>query len=268
MTAAEVAALALPCAWDEPLVGWDGWNEWQGCPPPPATEHTRILYGPHLEMDELALGRWLELAGGEEALIAACGPEDIVWLPLLRSTTDIPAWSWEDDRCADWEKHAEIIRELAPRVKGILLGNMGPEFVGHVGGGKRFRCMDAVLLAAQMAKIVLDAGGTPFFGTGDWTLLMDCYTGGSLRDFMGSIGAVQICFCGYALHPDAYYNRNDRHYKGQAQYQVQCEGTAPGPLFCEYLRSVPIWTDLNWMDGYEAGNDKLLAGMGFDRGCL
>jgi len=268
MTAAEAAVWKLPNAFGDELVGWDGWDSWKGSTLPPPTGHTRIVYGPHLNLWDLEQGSWVKLVGGVDSFVGACGPDDIVSVPLLRCATDIPAWDFDESRCADYKAHVEIIKEIAPYVKGIMLGNMGPELVAHSGGGVYEHVKEAAVLAVKFAKIVERAGGIPYFGTVDWSLLVDCYNGGHLRDIIRAIGAIQICFCGYSLHPNAFFDKGLVLHKGQVSRQMWQEGEAPGPRFCDYIHSVPMWSDLNWMDGYEAGNDKLLKEMGFVRGCV
>lgn len=268
MTAKEAAVWTLPNAFGCELVGWDGWNEWCGGPPPGPTGHTRILYGPHLYNEDLAPGRWLQLVGGREAFLAAHGPEDIAWVPLWRSVTEHPAWDADRDRCADYAAHVALIQDLAPRVRGVLVGNMGPELCGHIGAGSRYRRAEVLRFVDAGARIVSEAGGKPFFGTLDWTLLMDCYTGGALRDTMGAVGATQICFCGFSLSPECWFDKDFHHWILQRKYQVERDGEAPSRRLRDYVASVPMWSDLNWFDGLHHGNDVALKRVGFVRGCV
>lgn len=228
----------------------------------------RVVFGPCLRREYLDAGVWLEMVGGRDHLMDVVGPEDVVYIPLLASCINEPAWDWEHDKCADYDVHLEVIRELAPRVEGILLGNMGPEFAAHVGAAAAFRGRQAVDIVKRGAEIVRDAGGSPWFGTVDWTLVMDCYGGQMVRDAMIDTGSTQVSFCGYCLHPGGWWDKEHPLYGGQVRYQERRSGTAPSTELQNYLRSSPVWTDVNGPTGLNAGNAELLEAMGFVGGVL
>lgn len=261
MTSSEVAAWQYPCAFREPLVGWEVCEEGQ-VPPPPG--HSRIVLGPHLDWRKCTEpGEWLASLGGREAFLSACGPDDIVHVQLTASAILRPTSA----RHPDFDLHCELIRDLAPRVRGILVGNMACEFSENTAPDMEFGAAQA-RTAVELGRVVIRAGGRPYFGTTDWTLLDDCYTGGHLRNVMAAMGAVQVCFCGYSLSEACTFDRAQPLYARQRRFQVERDGVAPSPRLCEYLVSGEFWSDVDWLTGLEAGNDRELARMGFAAGAL
>ena len=261
MTAAEVAAWTYPCAFAEPLVGWEVCDTG---PVPPQPGHTRIIIGPHLDIRRCsAPGEWLASLGGREALLAACGPEDIVHVQLTASATCSPSAV----RHPDFDAHCELVRELAPRVRGILVGNMACEFAEDAAPDAEFGSVQA-RIAVELGQVVIRAGGRTFFGTTDWTLLHDVYSGQHLRKVMAAMDAVQVCYCGYTLSDGCTFDRANPLYHNQRNYQVQRGGKAPSDRLCDYLRGAEFWSDVDWTTGLAAGNDVELARMGFTRGCM
>lgn len=256
---------------DDTMMYWEA-SEWIGGngasrPLQVGYGRPRAVFGPCLRREDLNAGVWLNLVGGRDHLMRIVGSKDVVYVPLLNSCIGEPAWDWERDKCADFDVHVEVIRELAPRVRGILLGNMGPEFAAHVGAGAAFKARQAVEIVERGADIVHAAGGSPWFGTVDWTIVMDCYGGCSVRDAMVRTGSTQVCFCGYCLHPACWWDKSHPLYGGQVRYQERRSGVAPSTELQHYLRSSPTWTDVNGPSGLEAGNAELLKAMGFV-GCV
>lgn len=243
------------------------WVDAKFGPIPPPTGKARFIMGWQENPEALAPGAWLRMMGGREYLASMCGPEDIVWVPLLQCVTNSPAWDVKA-RCADYAEHISLLRELAPRVRGILVGNMGPEFVAHQGRGDRFRVTDATDLIKALTEPVLTAGGRPWLGTVDWTLVMDCYLGCAVRETMLSVGATQLCYCGYCLSPGCWWDRGNHLYGGQVEYQRERSGCAPSDELCEYLRGAPVWTDTNGPSGLANGNAEELERMGFAGGVI
>ncbi|MDD3494114.1 MAG: hypothetical protein PHZ19_11530 [Candidatus Thermoplasmatota archaeon] len=247
-----------------PLVEWV--DRQKGRLPLP-TGHPRILLGPYADADWMAPGAWLARLGGRERFVESCGPNDVVWVPLHRSLTDMPCWSWEYDKLDDFDEHAAVIREIAPNVRGVMVGNMGPEFAAHRGSGDEFVLQEGGDFLMRAAELVLDAGGVPFVGTVDWTLLMDCAAGGPLQRIIKNVGAVQVCYCGFCLDRAAYWDRGNRFWGGQVAWQLERYGAAPAPEVVAYIEATEWWADVNGLAGLEAGNDRALQGMGFKVAC-
>ena len=261
MTAAEVAAWQYPCAFREPLVGWDVCDIG---PVPPYPGHSRIIIGPHLDLRKCsAPGEWLASLGGREAFLSACGPDDIVHVQLTASAILSPSAT----RHPDFAEHCALIRDLAPRVRGVLVGNMACEFAENAAPDMEFGSAQA-RLAVELGGIVLRAGGRPFFGTTDTALLHDAYAGGHLRNVCRAMGAVQVCFCGYSLSDACVFDKANPLFGGQRRFQIERDGVAPSPRLCDYLASAEFWSDVDWTTGLAAGNDRELARMGFAVGTL
>ena len=257
---------------DWPMMTWEA-SEWLGGngaarPLQTGDGSPRVVFGPCQDLKFLYPGNWLDAMGGRDAFLATLGPADVVYIPLLYSATNLPAWGWDGCLCHDYPEHLSLLRELAPRVAGILLGNMGAEFVCHEGRGNRYRPLEAIEFVQRGSEIVAEAGGTPWFGTVDWSLLMDCHHGARVQQTMLDWGAQQVCFCGYCLSPACWWDRGSAYYGGQVEYQVDHWRDAPAEEFCEYLRAAPVWTDLNGPSGLAAGNAEELQRMGFCGGVL
>jgi hypothetical protein len=254
------------------MMEWEA-SEWIGGngvarPLVPSAGQPRVVFGPCQDLKFLYPGNWLAAMGGREQFVAALGPLDIVYIPFLFSATNRPAWNWETCKCHDYPEHVSLLREIAPKVAGILVGNMGAEFVGHEGAGQRFRADEAVELINRSADLVHDAGGRVWYGTVDWTLLLDAYWRSQIREAMLRADAQQVCFCGYCLSDACWWDRNGNWYGKQTAYQVLRAGKAPSDQLCQYLASAPIWTDVNGPLGLRNGNAKELQRMGFRGGVL
>lgn len=257
---------------DWPMMEWEA-SEWIGGngaarPLQPSAGQPRIVFGPCQELEFLYPGNWLAAMGGRDAFLAAVGPADVVYIPLLYSAINRPAWSWESNKCHDYPEFIGLLRDLAPRVAGILLGNMGAEFVAHEGAGERFRPQDAIEFVERSAELVHDAGGRPWYGTVDWTLLLDWQFRSPVREAMLRVDATQVCFCGYCLSPGCWWDRGSSYYGGQVRRQEQVAGSAPADEFCQYLAAAPVWSDVNGPTGIANGNAAELQRMGFCGGVL
>lgn len=255
-----------------PMMTWEA-SEWIGGngaarPLRPSEDTPRIMFGPCQALEFLAPGVWLETVGGRTWFLESLGPDDVVYIPLLYSATNLPAWDWERNKCADYAEHLSVLREIAPHVAGILCGNMGAEFVGHVGAGDLFRPAEAVDFIERTAELVHDAGGTPWYGTVDWTLLLDWHHRSPIREAMLRVDARQVSFCGYCLSPVCWWDRNNGLYGRQVGYQQRIAGEAPATELCQYLSSAPIWSDVNGPSGLANGNAEELQRMGFCGGVL
>lgn len=194
----------------------------------------------------------------------AVGPNDIVWIPLYYGSLEGPTpETWPQHRLPDYGKFLAMIEELAPRVKGILLGNNGCELTHRV--GTRIKGAEgeddkigislpesihqSCAFVEEVAPLVLQAGGRPFFGTMDWTILFDCYSpllAGRLRQIVNAVNGVHICLCAATLVADGNYDRNNKLLaRGQEQVIRAEEEDANDPKRLRaYLNAGTFWGDV------------------------
>ncbi len=193
----------------------------------------------------------------------AAGPNDIVWIPLYYGSLDGPTpQMWPQQKLPDYGKFVAMIEELAPRVKGILLGNNGCELCFRVAReiDKKDEEGHSVVevdlpasihlgceFVAETAPLVLQAGGRPFYGTMDWMILFDCYSpllAGRLRQMINAVNGVSICLCAATLLLDGNYDRNNPLLaRGQEQAIRAREGDDPQQLRT-YLNGGTFWGDV------------------------
>jgi len=216
----------------------------------------------------------------------AVGPNDIVWVPLYYGSLAGPTPSvWPQRKLPDYGKFVALIQEIAPRVKGILLGNNGCELmfqkirpveededgqpitmgspimvVDYLGHKAEIDLPHSIHLAcefvAETAPLVLQAGGRPFYGTMDWMIIYDCYNPllpGRLRQIVNAVNGVHICLCAMTLVPGGKYDRENRLLaRGQEQVIVAQEGSVwPPPRLHGYLSGGTFWGDV---EGFENAN--------------
>ena len=217
---------------------------------------------------------WLDRLGGFDHFVECCGPQDIVWVPLYVCGVDRRiAWRGSDTpRMPAYDTHLELIRALAPRVKGIILGQMGPELCAWGPGFGRSEMLAD--FARHHAQIVRDAGGTPVFGTVDWDMLYDCYQHKSLlHDTMLELRAIQVCFCGFTICEAATYDMTHPQFAHQQNLINNQEHGWPHMRIREYIQSltregVEVISGVSGIAGYDAHNDIHLRAMGFSGGLI
>lgn len=203
-------------------------------------------------------------------------PDDVVYVPLYEvqeggTELDLRKLKYHNENLA-------FIRDVASGVRGILTGNCGPELSYMFYWLKHRELPSSIFsewmidFAEETARIVVGAGGTPFYGTRDWEMVIDQNFGGaSFRDKCNELGAIQICFCGYqhfglsqdgdipiVPHPD------------RPDYFEACPvmEEMPKPSFQEYLRGGEFWTGVFGIDGMKQGNDENLKKFGYRAGVM
>jgi len=204
----------------------------------------------------------------------AVGPNDIVWIPLYHGSLNGPTPStWPQQKLPDYGKFVALIEELAPRVKGILLGNNGCELCFRVArrgedeNGEVQWSMDlpmsihlACAFVEETAPLVLRAGGRPFYGTMDWMIIYDCYNpllSGRLRQIVNAVNGVHICLCAATLLPDGNYDRNNPLLaRGQEQVIRGQEGDDPKHLRA-YLDGGIFWGDVEGAENITLNGTRL-----------
>lgn len=204
--------------------------------------------------------------GDRDAFLSALHKEDIVWVPLYRCSISRRA-TWPAMRLDDYDWNLSLLRDIAPRVKAVLVGNQGPELCLWVNGpGLVLHHQMLCEFARHNAELIRDAGGRPAFGTVDWDLAMDCYGSGVVGRTMQELGALQLCFCGYTLVPECECDRTQRLYMEQLPWLDTQEGGRPYHKLIRYLTGLEVWSGVNFVAGLRAGNDYHLASYGFKAG--
>lgn len=203
-------------------------------------------------------------------------PNDVVYVPLYHVQDGGPEIALQKLRYHN--ENLAFIRDVASSVRGILVGNCGPELSYMFYWLKHRELPRSIFsewmsdFADETSRIIKGAGGTPFYGTRDWEMAIDHNFGeASFRDRCNELGAVQICFCGYqhfgiaqdgdipiVPHPD----RED--------YFEACPimEEMPKPSFQEYLRGGEFWTGVFGLGGMMNGNDKQLLEFGYKAGVM
>lgn len=181
----------------------------------------------------------------------------------------------------DYEQTMELIRDVGPRVRGILIGNQGLCELSYRNmhgswhaPNKHARaniaaCADFV---RRVGTLVREAGATPFFAAMDWDILQDCYiAGGELREALNDVDAINFVACGYAMIPGAFIKSDlperEEHLNAQRILARGTEEEAPGgddfPVLRDYLRGGNFWSGLCRAKGIRAGNIEKLSAYGF-----
>ena len=206
----------------------------------------------------------------------AVGPNDIVWIPLYYGSLNGPTPStWPQQKLPDYGKFVAMIEEIAPRVKGILLGNNGCELCFRVArlseetdteaAGRLIVDLPhsihlACAFVEETAPLVLQAGGRPFYGTMDWMIIYDCYNTflpGRLRQIVNAVNGVNICLCAATLILDGNYNRaNPLLARGQEQAIRAREGDDPKQLRA-YLNGGTFWGDVEGPENIDSNGMRL-----------
>ena len=234
--------------------------------PQPNARRLLVMVHPSAYFPE---GEWLRALGGFDHFVECCGAGDVVWVPLyLCGVNRRVAWpEILGQKLPDYDRHLDLIKALAPRVKAVLIGNMGPELCGWSPNWPR----SAMLLefAKHHAELVHNAGGTPAFGTVDWDIIMDCYLqGGLLHDGMKALGALQVCFCGFTLSARCYLDEANKLHWGQRKAINEAEHGEPWMRMNQYIRSSEIISGIGGLRGFDELNDIHLRTLGFKGGVM
>lgn len=192
------------------------------------------------------------------------GPQDVVWVPLYTGAVDHPS-NWPPEKLSDYDRHVEFLRDLAPQVQGILTGNHGPELsYKHQGWHEQDNVRRMCSFVEATAPLIAEAGARPVYGTIDWDLLHDVYSGGKLGQVIRQYGGLQICFTGFTLIKDARMIPGVKHFAGAQREEVERLGEAG---LREYLVQYEVWSGVCGVEGLPI-NAPLLAGLGFRAGMI
>ena len=108
---------------------------------------------------------------------------------------------------ADYEAHLSFLREVAPRVMGVITGNHGPELsYKHLGWEAEANIGRMMAFVELTAPVIVEAGARPFYGTIDWDFLHDVYGPGArgLLETVNRYNGAQCCFTGFTLCPGCH----------------------------------------------------------------
>ncbi len=205
------------------------------------------------------------LATITDEFLAALGPEDVVWVPLYACCVDRVV-DWPAPKLADYDEHLALIREIAPHVGAVMVGNMGPEMCWWLKSVTDpllgFRAGMGAEFIRHHNDLIREAGGRPAYGTVDWDLICDCFEGGTLQAAIREADALQVCFCGFTMVAGCHVDRNQYLFRKQLTY-IHRKGE---PRLRDYLRATEVWSGVNFKDGLHKENDKHLAEFGFTAG--
>jgi len=252
----------------------------------PAFPISRIMYGgddysDHQEEQRILMGHYDANTGAiDQEKLKGVTELDVVYIPLYGGKLVVGRLLADSvkQKGAHYGENVEWIKEHAGEVRGILVGNAGPELsFKHIwlNNTKQHRRVLSELmceLAAETSEIIFSAGGLDVYGTIDWDMAVDFYYAGNMfRDFCNETGAIQLCFCGYQLfglategpwpripHPDSKW------------FWPLCpvDDPLPRPELQEYIRGGTFWTGCHGLGGMRENLDYALRDIGFAEGVL
>ena len=229
------------------------------------------LIQPADDQGRWAAGAWSASFGGYSKLLSVVTKDDVVFVPIWNGTLAHKC----KDASAQWlaDGHEDLrafIRDLAPRVKAVMLGNAGPELTfwqpWQNSEGYVRHLPEMLAFVEESAGIVTEAGGRPAFGTVDWDLAFDCYGGGELAAVMRKVNALQVCFCGYSLIPEGWCDRSFDLYSRQLPYLRERERREPFIKLMRYLDGLEVWSGCNGKDGLAHKQDVFLGSYNYKAG--
>lgn len=218
---------------------------------------------PGIDQGRWAAGEWAASFGGYEKLLSVVTKDDVVFVPLWNGQLNHKAWSADPANLADGHENlVAFIRDLAPLCGSVLLGNSGPELIfwqpAMNSQGYVQYLPEMLDFVNRCAEIVIDAGGRPAFGTVDWHLAFDCWGNQSLARAMKDCGALQVCYCGYTLIPEAWCDRTFDLYSRQLPYLRERERKEPFIRLMRYLDDLDVWSGCNGKEGLQHKQDVYL----------
>lgn len=226
-----------------------------------------IIAGQH-HPSPMAQGEWLGRLGDVDTFLSRLNNQDILWVPLYACHINSVA-DWPCPKLADYAAHLDILKQAAPLVQAIMVGNMGCETCFSfrrptlLYGRPRAR-MGAEFVKVH-AEIIRDAGGRPCIGTVDWDLMCDCYEHEIYADAIRETGALQVCCCAFTMVNGAYCDRSYGLYRRQLPWLARREGPGQERLKA-YIRSMDVITGIGRAGGFEHENDRVMKEFGFIAG--
>ncbi len=225
----------------------------------------RVLAPVSCETKPAQPGEFKAAVGELEAFQEKLLPTDVLHVPLYEGIVENHG-GWPPSKYSDFETNLELVKELAPCVRGILVGNHGPEITyRRIFAHPRANIDHLTEFVKQSGDVLREAGAVPFWGPMDYDLLHDCYdAGGQLRDTINEYGGTSIVFCGFTLVPGAkLHPPNCKDFQGVQVRTVQSRGLQ---FMKDYLAQGSFWSGVCGQIGLEAGNHEKLAAFGFKVG--
>lgn len=239
------------------------------------------FYDPDSETPRILLCHYDNFSGKlYQGLRDKLRPTDIVFVPLYGGMKLKDRCQADDtsQRIEFYDENIEFINDVASSVRGILVGNCGPELsFKHL--WLRDQSQPREMMSRWMCdfaedtnEIIANAGGTPVYGTIDWDIAVDYhYSDAMFRDKCNELNAIQICFCGYQLFGVAQDGPSPIvPHPADCMFFPCCpkDEMMPKKGFQEYLRGGEIWTGVHGKDGLMNGNDIKLSSFGFKAGVM
>ena len=232
---------------------------------------------PGTDQGRWAKGEWAAEIGGYDKLLSVVTKDDVVFVPLWNGCLNAKCKDASAKYLTDGHEDLRaFIRDLAPCVHAVLLGNAGVELnfwqPAQTRLGYNRHVPEMVGFVEACAEIVIDAGGRPAFGTVDWDLAFDCYEpidspqAGVLARAMKACNALQICFCGYTLVPEGWCDRTFDLYSRQLPFLDERERKRPYIHLMRYLDELEVWSGCNGPEGLQHKQDVYLSFYNFKGG--
>lgn len=182
----------------------------------------------------------------------ALGPNDIVWIPLFSGTIHHPAEDFSQ-RVPEFDQNVRAVSEIAPRVKGVLVGNANAEirFNGISMADIHSRCLTFVEKAGGFVR----CHGRPVIAPVFEILVYDCYRGNcSLQKLILELDALVLSYAGCSW---LFVEQGDHPRIPEAR---------PYPELQEYFKRIEAWSGVGKMEGLRAGSASVLQSMAFSAG--
>ena len=199
-------------------------------------------------------------------VIENVGPNDVVCLALYKQTYAIPP-----QRLDNWDARLEVLMEVAPRAKAVLMGNQNAEvtwepkfMVGEVDAEQC--CRKVAAFIRETAELVRDCGGRPAFGVENFDMLMDAYRfqGEFILAALKEWDALQVAFMAHHLLSDmralTWHDRVDKRVPRELWDPPEWQ------TFRDYTREGGFWGSCEYRPNVFAGLDFEVAECGFQAG--
>lgn len=199
--------------------------------------------------------------------------QDVLFVQLYEGT-QYREGPWPFAPTLGFDHNCEVLREVAPQVQAVLVGNRLAE-TGDVQGIGDQRDGPAELASERCCQRVYEAGalikslgGRPAFGIVDYQGLMDCYRmpGQPLRQALADVNALVIFFLAFKCWP-----KMKPLYDDDRQELFVPKKLLDGPpyrLWQDWVGSLDCWGGVDYMQGLHLHNDLRLHEAGYKAGVI
>jgi len=202
---------------------------------------------------------------------------DIVYCPLFAGedhgpdAKPDPGGGFEDRLPPDiYEHNLALMRDFAPRVKAVLLGNLFGEWTGwqYPNKGTQFEQWQAEVRTRQFfwsaAELVRSAGGRPAFAPVPYDIRMDCLNGmNRLRNMILQLDALFVTFNG----DDILEGLDASFREQQPEAWEQVKGRPTWRPCAEYFSPMTCVSGVDWGRILDGDWDERAARHGFKAMC-